>query len=85
MKEETGNPNFVYEISCDQMCGKGHTGMRGEIIVESQEEFDSWIAGKTPQYIAANPGKKPGAVLKDTSAIQPITVKKDSTIAQLKN
>ncbi|RYF96200.1 MAG: cytochrome c oxidase subunit II, partial [Chitinophagaceae bacterium] len=24
MKEETGNPNFVYEISCDQMCGKGH-------------------------------------------------------------
>ena len=29
MIEETGNPNFVYEISYDQMCGKGHTGMRG--------------------------------------------------------
>jgi cytochrome c oxidase subunit 2 len=85
MKEETGNPNFVYEISCDQMCGKGHTGMRGEIIVESQEEFDSWIVGKTPQYIAANPGKKPGAVIKDTSAVQPTTVKGDTTIAQLKN
>lgn len=56
MKEETGNPNFVYEISCDQMCGKGHTTMRGEIIVESQEEFDTWLIGKKPQYLVANPG-----------------------------
>src|SRR5665647_1658287 len=24
MKQRTGNPNFVYELSCDQMCGKGH-------------------------------------------------------------
>ena len=40
MKEKTGNPDFVYEISCDQMCGKGHLGMRGVLIVETQEEFD---------------------------------------------
>ena len=59
MKEETNNPEFVYEISCDQMCGKGHTGMRGEIIVESQEEFDSWIAGKDPQYAKAMVPAKP--------------------------
>ncbi len=24
MKEKTGNPDFVYEIACDQMCGSGH-------------------------------------------------------------
>ena len=23
MKVRTGNPDFVYEISCDQMCGNG--------------------------------------------------------------
>ena len=46
MKKETGNPDFVYEISCDQMCGKGHYNMRGEIIVETQEEFDVWMASK---------------------------------------
>jgi len=46
MKEETGNPDFVYEISCDQMCGQGHWSMRGEIIVETQEEFDVWMAKK---------------------------------------
>ena len=33
MKEKTGNPDFVYELSCDQMCGKGHWSMRGVIVV----------------------------------------------------
>jgi cytochrome c oxidase subunit II len=55
MKEKTGNPNFVYEISCDQMCGKGHTGMRGELEVVTQDEWNAWMATKKPQYIAAHP------------------------------
>jgi cytochrome c oxidase subunit II len=61
MKEKTGNPDFVYEISCDQMCGRGHYGMRGTIIVETQEEFDAWMAKKKPQYLVANPDKDPSA------------------------
>jgi cytochrome c oxidase subunit II len=55
MIEKTGKPNFVYELSCDQMCGKGHTGMRGVVVVETQEEFDAWMATKKPQYLVANP------------------------------
>jgi cytochrome c oxidase subunit II len=58
MQEKYG-PDFVYEISCDQMCGKGHTGMRGTIVVETQEEFDRWLASKKPQYYVANPDKDP--------------------------
>jgi len=46
MKQKTGNPDFVYEISCDQLCGKGHWSMRGTIVVETQEEFDAWVASK---------------------------------------
>jgi cytochrome c oxidase subunit 2 len=46
VREETDNPAFMFEISCDQMCGKGHTNMRGEIIVENQEEYDVWILSK---------------------------------------
>jgi cytochrome c oxidase subunit 2 len=71
MKEKTGNPNFVYELSCDQMCGKGHYSMRGVIVVETQEEFDIWMAGKKPQYYAANPDKDPSAK-KDTVAAKPL-------------
>jgi cytochrome c oxidase subunit 2 len=59
MRKELNDPEFVYEISCDQMCGQGHFGMRGTIVVESQEEFDSWMATKKPKYYAAFPDKDP--------------------------
>lgn len=77
MKEKTGKPDFVYEISCDQMCGKGHWSMRGEIIVESQEEFDAWMITKKAQYYVAHPEKdltlpKPGAdTAKVVAVMQP--------------
>ncbi|MCX8019265.1 MAG: cytochrome c oxidase subunit II [Chitinophagaceae bacterium] len=71
MREETGNANFVYEISCDQMCGRGHTSMRGTIQVVTQEEFDAWLASKKPQYLRANPDKDP-SVKKDSSNVKDI-------------
>jgi cytochrome c oxidase subunit 2 len=77
MQEETGNPKFVYEISCDQMCGKGHTGMRGELIVEEQADFDAWFAKQKPQYWAAFPDKDPAAKKDSVATMQPV-VKKDS-------
>jgi cytochrome c oxidase subunit 2 len=62
MRKKYG-PDFNYEISCDQMCGKGHFSMRGTIVVETQAEFDKWLAGKSPQYQAANPVNQPVAEL----------------------
>src|SRR5690606_19412075 len=50
MKEITGNPNFVYEISCDQMCGNGHYAMRGTIIVETEEEYNKWLRSQKSYY-----------------------------------
>jgi len=81
MKEETGNPDFVYEISCDQMCGQGHWSMRGEIIVESQEEFDTWMATKKSRFYTSfpdlDPNKKvvpPPAAVADSSAAKPLAM-----------
>lgn len=59
MKKEKNDPEFVYEISCDQMCGQGHFKMRGTIVVESQEEFDLWMAKQKPKYYYAFPDKDP--------------------------
>ena len=73
MRKKTGNPDFVYEISCDQMCGKGHWSMRGTIVVETQEEFDAWMAGKKPQYLVANPDKDPSKKADTLSAAAPVT------------
>ncbi len=66
MAEKTGKPDFTYEISCDQMCGRGHYSMRGVIVVETQEEFDVWLAGKKPQYLVANPDKDPSMAKPDS-------------------
>ncbi len=33
----------MYEIACAELCGSGHYMMRGELLVQSQHEFDTWI------------------------------------------
>lgn len=55
MRKITDNPDFMYEISCDQMCGSGHYSMKANIIVETQAEYDAWIAKQVPQYTVAHP------------------------------
>lgn len=59
MKEITKNPNFVYEIACDQLCGNGHYSMKGVIEVVTQPEYDEWMAKQKPAYYTAFPDKDP--------------------------
>lgn len=59
MKKRTGNANFVYEISCDQMCGKGHFSMRGVIVVESEADYNKWLATQKAEYLTLYPEKDP--------------------------
>jgi cytochrome c oxidase subunit 2 len=66
MKAITKNKDFVYEISCDQVCGSAHYSMRGVIIVETQEEYDAWISSIKPQYLTVKQNAAP--VLVDSSA-----------------
>ncbi|MFZ4056654.1 MAG: cytochrome c oxidase subunit II, partial [Ferruginibacter sp.] len=67
MKEKTGNKNFTYEISCDQMCGKGHFSMRGVIVVDTEADYKKWLAEQVPQYYSVFPDKKPKTVQSDTA------------------
>jgi cytochrome c oxidase subunit 2 len=53
MAKRTGNPDFVYEISCDQMCGRSHFTMRGVIVVETQKEYHQWMIKQRPEYLKA--------------------------------
>jgi cytochrome c oxidase subunit 2 len=62
MKIKSGNPDFTYEISCDQMCGKGHFSMRGVIIVEKEEDYKKWLATQQPEYFTVFPEKKPNPI-----------------------
>jgi cytochrome c oxidase subunit II len=67
MKELTGNPNFVYELSCDQMCGKGHYSMRGVITVVSEEGYNFWLAQQKPEIWTVRPETKPQEAPKATT------------------
>lgn len=50
MKVKTGNPDFVYEIACSEMCGRNHYAMRGTVIVHTQDEFNEWLKGQKSYY-----------------------------------
>jgi cytochrome c oxidase subunit II len=37
-----------YQVNCAQLCGPGHSGMSGGfLIVQSQADFDNWIASQS--------------------------------------
>jgi len=59
MKKKLGNPDFEYEISCDQMCGRGHYTMRGIIKVVTREEYILWLAKQKPNFVQVFPDKDP--------------------------
>ena len=61
MRKRLNNPEFEYEIVCDQLCGANHYAMRGVIKVVSQEEYDVEMAKIKPNYYAAFPEKDPAA------------------------
>ena len=43
MKKEEGE-DFEYVLLCNKICGSAHYNMQMRFIVETQEEYDSWIA-----------------------------------------
>ena len=46
--EDNSDPwEFDYVLLCNKICGKSHYNMQMRIIVESQEEYDAWIADQS--------------------------------------
>ncbi len=40
----TPNEEGTFSLICTELCGLGHSTMRATVVVESEEEFDQWIA-----------------------------------------
>jgi cytochrome c oxidase subunit 2 len=45
---------FNYILLCNKICGNSHYNMQMTIIVETQEEYDKWIASKKPFFAQAD-------------------------------
>ncbi len=52
MREKTGNPDFHYILLCNKICGSAHYNMQMNIIVETEEEYNKWLA-EQPKFNVA--------------------------------
>lgn len=44
MRQKLGNDKFNYVLLCNKICGAAHYNMQMDIIVETQEEHNKWLA-----------------------------------------
>ena len=44
MRTITGNKDFNYVLMCNKICGSAHYNMKMDIIVESEEDYNKWLA-----------------------------------------
>jgi cytochrome c oxidase subunit 2 len=54
MRNETGNPNFNYEIACAEVCGRGHFSMRLMVIVDEPDQYEKWKS-EQKSWLSSNP------------------------------
>ena len=45
MKQQEG-ADFEYVLLCNKICGAAHYNMQMNFIVETQEEYNAWIASQ---------------------------------------
>lgn len=57
-----------YEIPCAELCGFGHSGMRGWLYVLSTEEYALWVSQQWPQ--AESMAATTGAAVAPTEAVK---------------
>jgi len=48
-----------YEIPCAELCGFGHSGMKGTLIVHEPASYDAWLKEKWPQVAATTAATEP--------------------------
>jgi len=63
MRQETGNPDFNYELACTEICGRGHFSMRLILVVDEPEDYKVWydsqetFLSQNPSYLSKVPEK----------------------------
>jgi cytochrome c oxidase subunit 2 len=61
----------TYEVICGQLCGLGHYGMKGTLVVDTPQDYQAWLKeraelaggaqGAAPSPSAPQPQPSPGA------------------------
>lgn len=88
MREELNNPLFNYEMACTEVCGRGHFSMRFPVVVETEEDYNKWLASQeswlkqNPDYLKYVPAElkeaamiKAGIPLENVATVQTAAIK----------
>ena len=78
MQNETGNPDFKYELACTEICGRGHFAMRFILVVDEPEDYEAWLAAQKP-FIQENPDL---LTKFSTDTQKPLMVEKKADVAE---
>jgi len=64
------NDGERWEIACSQLCGLSHYSMRGYLTVETEAEFEAWLAEKAPAPVepAESAAQEAGEAADDEAA-----------------
>ena len=68
MKKITGNDEFNYILLCNKICGGAHYNMQMDIIVESEADYNKWLAEQ--KTFAETTGNAPST--KVTEAVEEV-------------
>jgi len=47
MKEKRNDPNFNYVLMCNKICGGAHYKMKMIVVIDTPEQYASWMKSKT--------------------------------------
>lgn len=68
MRKITGNDEFNYILLCNKICGGAHYNMQMDIIVESEEDYNAWLAEK--KTFAQTSGMETAAVIETAAPVE---------------
>lgn len=83
MRSELNNPDFNFELACQEVCGRGHFAMRTIIVVDEEDAYKKWYT-EQKSWLANNPDylEKVPANLKE-KAIRSMNLTPEETAALL--
>jgi cytochrome c oxidase subunit 2 len=68
MRKKKDNPKFNYVLMCNKICGSAHYKMKMIVVVDTPEQYSTWIKSKTTfkdDYL------KPTAAVSDSTTVLP--------------
>jgi cytochrome c oxidase subunit 2 len=72
MRAKTGNPDFNYELACNQICGRGHFAMKLNIIVDEPDDYVAWYS-QQKSFVEQNPDVLADQKQKQAQSVEEVT------------